>query len=90
MPRTKESVALAYKFLRSEAGRAAFDDGWGSALWHFVADHARPPSAAEIEDLRRVAAAIAECLPGWPASAREAYLAKAQRLKEECYGRDRA
>lgn len=90
MPRTKETVALAYKVLRTIDGRFAFEDGWGSALWHFIADNGREPTASEIEDLKRDAARVTRSLLNGPAWAREVYERKIQRLKGELYGRSRA
>lgn len=89
MARTKETVALAYKVLRSIDGQFAFEDGWGSALWHFIADNGREPTDAETAELKKEAARIAKSLPSWPAIARDAYLRKIERLKGECYGRHR-
>jgi hypothetical protein len=82
-----EFMGRAYGALRTELGRAACAQGWGIALFEFVAEHGRKPNDGDEREACRVhAAEIAAAKAKWPAVARDAHTRRAQRFERIANG----
>jgi hypothetical protein len=87
MPLEAKFMGRAYGVLRSDLGRSACAEGWGVALFEFVAMHGRKPNdGAEQQACREHAAVIAAVKADWPAFCRDAHTRRAARLERIAYG----
>jgi hypothetical protein len=87
MPLKSEFMGRAYGTLRSPLGRKACAEGWGVALFAFVAQQGRKPNeGAEQDQLRAQAAEIDAAKATWPPVFRDAHTRRAQRFERIANG----
>jgi hypothetical protein len=86
MPLNPDFMGKAYGALMSELGRRACREGWGVALFEFVAERGRWPDDEEKRQIIAHAAELAEAAGKLPAFARGTIDRKAARYERIANG----
>ena len=86
MPLKPEHMGKAYGAIQSDLGRRALREGWGVALWEFIAEKGVWPDPAQQDQLRVHAAETEARKRRWPAFARKAHEGRAQFLERIANG----
>lgn len=86
MPLQTQHMGKAYAALRSDLGRRACSEGWGIAVFEYIAEHGVWPDREMQDRLRDYADEIEAAKADWPAVARDAHTRRARRFERIANG----